>query len=204
MRDFFKIFKYLNGLFGLGCFNIRNNNMNLHSSSTYIRGKQDKFDEIFKEIKRQFDVLSGFDSSHDSKIGIFLGFIILAIVYLLTYDKLGERFLATNLSSGVFFVSLIIIGYSFYAAIKAYSMKKFGIGPDILPIIEDYRKGKNIDFRKKIARGIFDAKERNSSIIKNKIGYMKRMMTGFIIGFALIVLSFLISVLKLEVILNVG
>ena len=175
-----------------------------HSLLINMGNKQDKFDDIFEEIKRQFNVLNGFDSSHDSKIGIFLGFIILAIVQLLTYDKLSERFLATNLSSGIFFSSLLIIGYSFYAAIKAYFMKKYNIGPDIIPLINNYREGEEIDFKKKIARGIFNAKEWNSSIIKKKISYMKKMIISFIIGFGLIAISFIISILKLEVILHAG
>ncbi len=37
------------------------------------------FTEIFKEIKRQFKIITSLGNSHDTKIGIFLGFIVVVL-----------------------------------------------------------------------------------------------------------------------------
>lgn len=160
---------------------------------------KDPLKKISDEIKRQYHVIIKVDESHDIKIGVFLGFAILVYLELVIRGDISSLFLRTNLSSSFFIMGSIVVFISILFAFKGYFTRKYFLGPDINELMKLYRDGYN-EIEQKIDRTIYEANEKNADIGKQKAGCIKIMISLFVLGFVLILLSIITSNIGLEVI----
>jgi len=140
------------------------------------------FNHIADEIKRQYDVVLRLDDSLDTKTGIILGFIFLVIVQItlnVDFIHLVEKGV---LHFTIFAVGLSFIVYSVYSGIRAYFIREYGLGPEILDLIAQYENGEKREFVKVISREISDSLSSNMDILQKKAKYAKRMIPTFFIG----------------------
>lgn len=152
--------------------------------------KQDvDFDVISDEIKRQYELGMKIDDSHDTKIGIILGFTIMVLAQIILNKDFIEFILLNKYSSIMFFIGISIMCFSAYSGIRAYFLRKYAVGAEISDLIKQYRNGEVRDYKKVITREIYDSHTHNSKNSQNKAQYIKNMFISFFIGFLVILLS---------------
>jgi len=156
--------------------------------------KDSKFKPIIDEIKRQYDLQMRIDNSHDTKIGIMLGFILIVLAQITLSEAFLNEVTKNQISLIIFTVGLLSILYATYYGIRAYFIEKYNIGPKIFDLVEQYRKGEKRDYNKVISRKIYDAFVENTSISQNKTNRIKKMFVSFFIGFVLITVSKIILI----------
>ncbi len=154
------------------------------------------FHVISDEIKRQYDLQIKIDDSHDTKIGIMLGFILVVLAQITLSKEFTDIIVKNNVSLLVFIIGIFGVLYSGYAGIRAYFIRKYNLGPKISELIEQYKNGEKRDYEKVISRKIYDAFVENSIITQNKAKYIKKMFVSFFIGFMIIILSKLITMVN--------
>ncbi len=151
--------------------------------------RDDTFKPIIDEIKRQYDLQMRIDNSHDTKIGIMLGFILIVLAQITLSEAFLNEIIKNQISLIIFTIGLLSILYAGYSGIRAYFIRKYNVGPRIYDLVEQYRKGEKRDYNKVISRKIYDAFIENTSISQNKANRIKKMFVSFFIGFVLIIIS---------------
>lgn len=154
--------------------------------------KDPNFKVISNEIKRQFELQMKIDDSHDTKIGIMLGFIIIVLAQIVLNNPFLNSILLDKYSLIFFSLGIICIIYAGYSGIRAYFIRKYNIGPKISELVKQYKNGENRDYNKVISRKIYDAFVDNSTTTQNKSKYIKKMFISFFVGFVFIVISSII------------
>ena len=155
--------------------------------------KDSEFKPIIDEIKRQYDLQMKMDDSHDTKIGIMLGFILIVLAQITLSETFLNEIIKNQISLIIFTVGLLSILCATYFGIRAYFIRKYNVGPKIFDLVEQYRKGEKRDYNKVISRKIYDAFVENTSISQNKANRIKKMFVSFFVGFVLITVSKIIS-----------
>ena len=137
------------------------------------------------EIKRQYDLQFKVGESHDSKLGILLGFIIVIITQIIFYKDF------TNLivSSKIFLYGFSVIYFSGVLGAVTYITRRFPGGPEILGLLKQYERGEKRDFDKVISRKIFDSDQEISEINKIKSMIINIMIFCFFLGILFIMIS---------------
>ncbi|MHB1348170.1 MAG: hypothetical protein ACYCXK_11845 [Candidatus Humimicrobiaceae bacterium] len=153
--------------------------------------KQNSLKAIGDEVIRQFDLLLKIQDSHDAKIGIILGFIILILVQI--FLRIGSMKLCFNslyqsINSIFNIIGFILILYSGIAGLIAYFSRSYNIGPNIDDLIREYEKKSVKDFEKIIYGTINKSYKNNLLVSKRKSSFMNQMMIFFYIGFILIII----------------
>jgi len=133
------------------------------------------------------------DDSHDTKIGIMLGFILIVLAQITLSETFLNEIIKNQISLIIFTVGLLSILCATYFGIRAYFIRKYNVGPKIFDLVEQYRKGEKRDYNKVISRKIYDAFVENTSISQNKANRIKKMFVSFFVGFVLITVSKIIS-----------
>jgi hypothetical protein len=154
------------------------------------------FNIISDEIKRQYELQMKVDDSHDTKIGIALGFILVVLAQITLSNQFTDLILNNKASMVVFSLGIFGLLYSGYAGIRAYFIRKYHLGPRVSDLIEQYRNGEKRDYDKVIARNIHDAFIENSIISQNKAKYIKKMFILFFVSFIFIIISKIITLVS--------
>ena len=126
-----------------------------------------------------------YDSSLDSKIGIFLGFAFVVFVQVIL---LGAFVLSlTNLELGVYAIGTFFLFLSIFEGLRAYLIRGkdgYPVGADISEILETYAD--NIDYETVIQDSMFDAFREVLETAQLKRRITRFMAAFFIIGIALL------------------
>jgi len=154
------------------------------------------FGIISDEIKRQYESQMKVDDSHDTKIGISLGFIILVLAQITLSNEFTDLILSRQSSMIIFSIGILTLLYSGYSGIRAYFIRKYHLGPRISDLIDQYKNGEERDYDKVVSRGIYDAFIENSIISQNKAKYIKKMFISFFVGFIFIIISKIITLVN--------
>lgn len=165
-----------------------------------MKSESDNIKAIGNEIIRQYDLMIKIQDSHDAKVGIILGFIILILVQIFLNIKsitlcFNDLFSSITLICSI--IGFVLILYSGIAGLIAFFNKVYGAGPNADDLIKEFELNKGKDFEKIIYGTINKAYKQNILISKKKSLYIKQMMVCFFIGFMLIIIP---NILK-EVIL---
>jgi len=152
------------------------------------------FQPVANEIERQFDLEMEFDSSSDTKIGIFLGFIVIVIVQLAfatDLDGIGDQ---GAVSFILFFTGLQWIAISGWKALVAYGPRKYPVGHDLGNLIRHYsqtREMRNdaIYSQMYISSKIEEAGLLVQVMMEEKKRLMKSMQNYFFFGVIVVLLS---------------
>ena len=158
--------------------------------------KEQKFEPISREIKRQFDLVLKFDESHDTKIQIFLGFAILVIAQVLLNRDSVRAMTNDGLSLLLFLVGTVALFNSLYHGYKGYNLRLYHIGPEIKSVIDLYKKDPTADMQEEISRMLNDGIEHNIKINEEKVVYIKSMLKWFIFGIGMLVFVQLLPVFR--------
>lgn len=153
-----------------------------------------------KEIERQFNLEMDFDESSDTKIGIFLGFIVVVIVQLALATDLDGVQDQGAASFILFFTGLQWIAISGWKALVAYGPRKYPIGHDLGNLIMHYSqtgemRSDAIYSQMYISSKIEEAGVLVQRMMERKKRLMKSMQNYFFFGVIVILLSQVISML---------
>lgn len=155
---------------------------------------------VASEIERQFDLEMQFDSSSDTKIGIFLGFIVIVIVQLAfatDLDGIEEQGAASFI---LFFTGLQWIAISGWKALVAYGPRKYPIGHDLGNLIRYYSQTREMRNDAVYSQMYVSSKIEEAGVLAQKMmeekkRLMKSMQNYFFFGVIIILLSQVFSML---------
>jgi hypothetical protein len=146
------------------------------------------YNEVVRNFKLQFDTYD----SIDSKLKIFLGFMVGFLTFIMGYFKF-ELAYSQYLETGVLCLILISIFY----LIKGIWTKPYYFDPKPEDVDGKYSQKAYIDLIKQLTADIVNAYKKNRNTHDKKVKDFKVSITLFIIGFyLLIILKILETLLK--------
>jgi len=157
------------------------------------------FAPIASEIRRQFDLEMDFDQSSDTKIGIFLGFIVLVIAQVAFNTNLSSANDWGWLQFILYFTGMQWIIISGWKALRAYGPRKYPIGHKLDSLIEYYSqtekmKTSPVYSEMYISSKIEQASVQVQEIMEEKKRLIHSMQSYFFFGIVIILFSQIVDV----------
>lgn len=154
-----------------------------------MKERPTEFTPIENEILRQYDQEFRISESHDSKIGIILGFILISIGLSsgsISAPQVGA--IHANLVLNVVGLSLLLLAS--ILGLKAFFIRKYTGGPNIEELIALFREeGLDRDFDMVIAKRLNDSILINKEINQKRVEWIKAMFFTFALAIISIVFS---------------
>jgi hypothetical protein len=147
------------------------------------------FTLISDELKRQFDLKMRVDDSHNVKLSIILGFIMVIIVQITLTTEYTTLVTAKPVMTIFFALGFLAIICAFCIGIIAINPANFGFGPNILKLTEQWKNNKEKDYAKSIFGIIWQDFKDAKQITENKVEFIQLMLAIFSFGLTFIILS---------------
>ena len=173
------------------------NQQSIHEKEEDI---SESFSYIALEIKRQFDLEMDFDNASDTKIGIFLGFIVIVLTGLALNVDMTSMRKEGAVSFILFFTGIQFILISGWKAEKAFGPREYPVGHKLDHIFSKYKNDKNMQ-KKPVLCEIYitskmaEASEEIELLMKEKKRLIKSMQNFFFYGIVLILISQISNIL---------
>jgi hypothetical protein len=150
---------------------------------------------ISDELKRQIPILIGYDSSIDSKTGIFLGFEFLVFIQVILLGSFVLKLSILELE--IYAIGIVFLFLSIIVGMFAYFKRGKGgypIGVDIAQTINSYINGADDDYESIIQDSMLDAALEVKKISGQKARYTHMMAWLFAIGISVLTALALCSI----------
>ena len=151
--------------------------------------REKDFKLISDELKRQFDLKIRVDDSHNIKLSIILGFIMIVIGQITLTTGYTNLVTAKPVSFIFFAIGFLAIICAFFIGIIAVNPTDFGFGPKIPNLIRQWQNKKEKDYTKNIFGIIWQDYEDATQIIQDRAEYIQLMLGLFSSGLVFIILS---------------
>jgi hypothetical protein len=144
---------------------------------------------ISDELKRQFDLKMRVDDSHNVKLSIILGFIMVIIVQITLTAEYATLVTAKPVTTVFFGLGFLSILCAFCIGIIAINPTNFGFGPNVLRLTEQWENKKEKDYTKNIFAIIWQDYKDAKQIVQNRGEFIQLMLALFSFGLVFIILS---------------
>ena len=152
------------------------------------------FADLCREIDGQMAEQSRAYDSLDSKIGILLGFTMLALAGVAVSGDLLNKVLASDwIAVVIFTIGVVCLALSLIAGASAYYSNFFSTGVEVMELEERFRNRSQEDFNAIAYRSLFDATLANQAALGNKSEGVVFLLITQIVGILLILLSSILA-----------
>ncbi len=151
--------------------------------------RKNDFKLISDELKRQFDLKIRVDDSHNIKLSIILGFIMVILVEITLTTEYTNLVVAKPTTTIFFAVGFLAIICAFCIGMIAINPVKWGFGPNILKLTEQWNAKKKKDYARKIFSIVWQDYKDAKQIVQNKAEFIQLMLVLFSFGLIFIILS---------------
>jgi hypothetical protein len=151
--------------------------------------REDDFKLISDELKRQFDLMIRVDDSHNVKLSIILGFIMVVIVQITLTTSYTNIMTFAPFAFVLFVVGFLAIICSFCLGIVAVYPRAYGFGPRVPKLIEQWKNKEEKEYAESIFGMIWKAYKKDWQIIQDKAEFIQLMLVIFSFGLVFIILS---------------
>jgi hypothetical protein len=142
---------------------------------------------ISEELKRQIPILIGYDSSIDSKTGIFLGFVFLVFIQVILLGSFVLKL--STLELEIYAIGILFLFGSIIAGMIAYFSRGDGgypTGVDITETISAFIEGADKDYESIVQDSMLQSFIEVLETAARKLRYTKYMAGLFAVGIAII------------------
>jgi hypothetical protein len=148
----------------------------------------DDFNKLIgDELKRQIPILVGYDSSIDSKTGIFLGFVFLVFIQVILLGSFVLKL--STLELEIYAIGIVFLFGSIITGMLAYFNRGEGgypTGVDITETINSYVSGADKDYESIVQDSMLQSFIEVLETAEHKLRYTKYMAGLFAVGIAII------------------
>jgi hypothetical protein len=150
----------------------------------------DKFNELItNELKRQIEILVGYDSSLDTKLGIFLGFIFLVFIQIIALGVIVSKLSGWELVA--YAGAVVVLFVSILIGIVAYVMRGkegYTIGPSITGLLDLYEDDTERDFLQIVRKATLESFLLTLKTTERKAKWTRYMIYVFLVGLGAVTL----------------
>jgi hypothetical protein len=151
--------------------------------------RENDFKLISDELKRQFDLKMRVDDSHNVKLSIILGFIMVIIVQITLTTQYINLVTAKPVATVFFGFGFLAIICAFCIGIIAINPADFGFGPNIPKLNKQWKNKKEKDYTKNIFAIIWEDFTDAKKIVQSRGEFIQLMLAIFSFGLVFIILS---------------
>jgi uncharacterized membrane protein (DUF485 family) len=151
--------------------------------------RENDFRLISDELKRQFELVMRVDDSHNVKLSILLGFVMVVLVQLTLTIPLSNIATATPFVSISFLIGFLAIICSFCLGAIAIYPRTYNYGPRIFNLVEQWENKDEKNYTHDIFGTIWDSHAKNSEITENRADFIQLMLWLFLFGLVFIISS---------------
>jgi hypothetical protein len=155
--------------------------------------KPDDFNKLISdELKRQIPLLIQYDSSIDSKTGIFLGFVFLVFIQVILLGSFVLKLSTAELK--IYAVGIVFLFSSIAVGMVAYLKRSYMVGVDVAEVVDSYVGGKELDYERVLRESMLDAAAKVKKLSGRKTIYTYVMASLFSAGIVVLTILALWSI----------